>query len=418
MSADQVLLVDDSPNDSLTYNCARLDQELQRGEFVGCIAASRENVQYFTGYDPIVKILNPHKGQSFALLAQATLPKVSIVHPAGEIDQALDMKNPRGGIFPYGTFYRSSSATDSYSDAEKWLERYSDPQNSYGNQTAALRAAVGELFGAQAGQILVDEDGISSRNLAEIKSMFPNLSFIEGADILRRVRAVKTAYEIEKLQKSARINEAAIEYCLNSLTPEWSELDVARCFESQLIVQGAKPGATMIKLGRHAVGGQRRPRADVLVADHASLWFDSDSVFDGYWSDIARTATIGKASDSFEGRYGDLRSGMAEGLRQVAPGMSGGDVFGIVMSEIHRCGFRDYARHHVGHGIGLEPYERPILSESESVALEENMVISLETPFYQFGVGALHIEDPFLMTAEGGKFLTKSPNPGLLELFR
>lgn len=44
------------------------------------------------------------------------------------------------------------------------------------------------------------------------------------------------------------------------------------------------------------------------------------------------------------------------------------------------------------------------------------MVISLETPYYEYGFGALHIEDPVLITENGAQFLTKDPNPPTVQI--
>jgi Xaa-Pro aminopeptidase len=65
----------------------------------------------------------------------------------------------------------------------------------------------------------------------------------------------------------------------------------------------------------------------------------------------------------------------------------------------------------VGHGIGVELYDPPILEpmtragSSKAVdqyfTLQENMVICLEVPYYELGFGGLQVEDTLLITRDG-----------------
>ena len=88
--------------------------------------------------------------------------------------------------------------------------------------------------------------------------------------------------------------------------------------------------------------------------------------------------------------------------------MTGDQVFNLTMSAVHKAGFPEYRRHHVGHGIGLEPYERPILTPGNADIIEPGMVLSIETPYYEFGLGALHVEDPILVRETANERLTIS----------
>ena len=55
----------------------------------------------------------------------------------------------------------------------------------------------------------------------------------------------------------------------------------------------------------------------------------------------------------------------------------------------------------VGHSIGAEVYEQPILADGNDVVIEAGMVINIETPYYEFGVGAVHVENPFVVAESG-----------------
>jgi Xaa-Pro aminopeptidase len=88
-------------------------------------------------------------------------------------------------------------------------------------------------------------------------------------------------------------------------------------------------------------------------------------------------------------------------MAQARPGMSGAELFEITMEATRKAGHPAYRRHHVGHNIGLEVYESPILSPSNHDIIETGSVVNIETPYYEFGLGALHVEDPFLVKEDG-----------------
>jgi Xaa-Pro aminopeptidase len=84
---------------------------------------------------------------------------------------------------------------------------------------------------------------------------------------------------------------------------------------------------------------------------------------------------------------------------------------------VRREGIPDYRRRNVGHGIGLELYEAPLLvpdDEDDDTAgcanhattLEPGMVINVELPYFELGVGGLQIEETVVVTQEGCKLLT------------
>jgi len=76
------------------------------------------------------------------------------------------------------------------------------------------------------------------------------------------------------------------------------------------------------------------------------------------------------------------------------------------MAATRAAGLPHYERHHVGHGIGTELYEDVLISPGVQDVLEEGTVVNTETPYYEFGLGALHVEDPFILKAAGNELLT------------
>ncbi len=254
---------------------------------------------------------------------------------------------------------------------------------------------------------------MQSQTLLGLQDRFSDVEFIPIASSIRNVRRYKTDFEVNMLMQSARINEMAIYDSIKGINAGLTEIDIAKKFNQSLVNQGAIPSLTMIKAGRAAVGGQRRQRDDILLQEGDILWFDSDAIYNGYWSDIARVYAVGKVSTLQMKRYQALRNGMMAAYSYIRPGRTGKQIFTHVMDTIHRSGFPEYRRHHVGHAIGVEPYELPILGPHDHNYVEEGMILSVETPYYEFGIGALHIEDPLYIGSGSNKFLTLNPVPEL-----
>jgi len=76
-----------------------------------------------------------------------------------------------------------------------------------------------------------------------------------------------------------------------------------------------------------------------------------------------------------------------------------------MLSTMRRHGFSEYYRGHFGHSVGsaLGIEEWPFISHGNDMAIEPNMVLAVEAPFYANGLGALMIEEQFLITADGAE---------------
>lgn len=398
----------------MAHNITRTREIFESENIDLIIASTRENCRYFTGFSPVIKTLNPYYGQAYAIVHSASPAEVSIVHSAGEVDQVLDADTPVRYVETYGVFYREYDGAADLTHQERILQQYSSTGYPVRTPSEALKQLI-QKFGNEnpVRKIGYDEDGMPIATLVDLQHAFPDVKWTSISQAIRFVRRQKTVSEVEMLTRSARINETAIHQASKRVRPGTSEAEVSLWFNHALVSQGAQPSLTMIKAGRAAVGGQRRQNPDNVLHPGDILWFDSDAVFEGFWSDIARVYAIEKVSPLLLRRYHALRNGMLAAYSFIRPGVTGRQVFTHVMEAVHRSGFTEYRRHHVGHAIGLEPYELPILSPLDENIIEEGMILSVETPYYEFGVGALHIEDPLLVGAAGNRFLTSNPAPEL-----
>jgi Xaa-Pro aminopeptidase len=71
----------------------------------------------------------------------------------------------------------------------------------------------------------------------------------------------------------------------------------------------------------------------------------------------------------------------------MKPGVPVSRLFALAVRTTREHGIPHYERHHVGHGIGLEPYDPPTINAATEQALEPGMVFCVETPYYEHGWG-------------------------------
>jgi Xaa-Pro aminopeptidase len=176
-----------------------------------------------------------------------------------------------------------------------------------------------------------------------------------------------------------------------------------------VLSRGGKPAFALIRIGRNGISGQAEPDATKLRRGEF-VWFDVGCTYRGYWADIARVASLGEPSAHLSKVYEAMRRGQEAGIERALPGADVADLFECVVGTIRASGVPGYRRHHVGHGVGLEVYDEPMLSPGRDDALEAGMVVNVETPYYEFGFGAVNVEDPILVSADGPRRLSDYPD--------
>jgi len=147
---------------------------------------------------------------------------------------------------------------------------------------------------------------------------------------------------------------------------------------------------------------------DAVLREHEVIRFDVGTMAaNGYHSDIARNFSLGEP-DERALRYWDATlAGIDAAAAAMKPGATAADVFQAAVAAVRGAGIPHFKRNHVGHGIGLEVYDVPLLAPSDTTPIEEGMVFQVETPYYELGWAGIQPEDTVVATAQGGKNLAQ-----------
>jgi Xaa-Pro aminopeptidase len=103
-----------------------------------------------------------------------------------------------------------------------------------------------------------------------------------------------------------------------------------------------------------------------------------------------------------------VQAGLEAGIAAAKPGVAAGAIYDAVMTTTRAAGLGDFQRGHVGHAIGLEPYERPKLDAGRSTTLEAGEVLRIEVPYLQIGWGGVALRDTVLVRTGGSHALNRS----------
>jgi Xaa-Pro aminopeptidase len=227
-------------------------------------------------------------------------------------------------------------------------------------------------------------------------------------DALRDLRMVKDADEIAAISRACALTDACFQHLLTLVRPGLTEQAVAWELEAWFRANGAEDLAfePLVLVGARAAMPHGHP-GDTLIALGKPLLIDFGCQVDGYRSDMTRTVFFGEPDLETRRRYEAVRQAQHLAFEAAAPGIIGSALDGIARNHLATVGLGDAFTHGLGHGIGLETHEEPILRHWEQ-PIQAGMVVTLEPGVYFPGDIGIRIEDDILLTEEGATWLTRS----------
>ena len=267
-----------------------------------------------------------------------------------------------------------------------------------GGWRRALRIALTDR--ADVRTVGVEEKVIPKWIMDEVTAACADRTVRHCSELIRRIRAVKTADELGHLRAAAGVLDTASADMLAAAHTGVSEAELAATFRASVGRQGAE-GIKNFVLGfgpetviTHKVPGSRR------LAEGDLIRFDLGALVHGYHADNARSHVWGTPSAVQERLYAAVMKGQTQGEALLRPGVTAGEIYAATVDGLQQS--LPHARsEHVGHGIGVEHHESPALIHGSTQALEPNMVINLETLYHDAEHGAFAVEDTYLITADG-----------------
>jgi Xaa-Pro aminopeptidase len=149
-----------------------------------------------------------------------------------------------------------------------------------------------------------------------------------------------------------------------------------------------------------------------LLKEGMAVMVDMAGNYTSYLTDMTRTYSIGKLPAIAYRAHHVALDIQEEFVQSAIPGFSCAELYQMALSKVEKEGLSDYfmgttqQAKFIGHGIGLQINELPIFSPRSKEVLMPNMAFALEPKFVIPGVGAVGIENSFIVTDTGVEKLT------------
>jgi Xaa-Pro aminopeptidase len=277
--------------------------------------------------------------------------------------------------------------------------------------------------------------GLATRYLR----LFPEAEVVDVAFPLRFVRAVKSEYELNHLREAAKHLNEIIASLPEYIAVGVSELELSakieyvlrqkgnigiyrmRAYNQELCLGMVASGAAAATptyfdgpaggLGLTTASPQSASRKTFQPGE--PILVDISTVVEGYIIDQTRMAVIGELDSDLERAYHVAVEIIREVEKLGRPGASWQSLYLRALEMAESAGLKEhfmgYGKDQVkflGHGVGLELDELPVLAKGFDQPLETGMVIAIEPKFTFPGRGVIGIENTYLVTEEGLKALT------------
>jgi Xaa-Pro aminopeptidase len=309
----------------------------------------------------------------------------------------------------------------------------------YRTQSAEQLAAAGvdqavgiEIGGAQAqrdalggrarqdgaGRIGLEADHVSweaSRRWRELLEADGAAEVRPTTGVVERLREVKDAGEVARMERAAAIADAALAEVLPLLVAAGrepvTELAFALALDTAMRRGGAEGTAfeTIVAAGPNSAKPHHHP-TERLIRPGDPVVVDFGAIFEGYRSDMTRTFLVGGEPEGELARlFSVVGQSQAAGAAAVGPGVEAKAVDDVCRQVITEAGWGERFEHGTGHGVGLDIHEAPTVSPLATAILAPGVIVTVEPGVYLPGVGGVRIEDTLVVTDDGSRPLTHFP---------
>lgn len=256
------------------------------------------------------------------------------------------------------------------------------------------------------------ENSMSLREFRALETAFstedgPRVNFIETEEVLLTLRSVKDAQEQARLHAAQAITDDAFAYLIDFIRPGMTEREVRLELEDYMLSHGAQDLAfpSIVAAGANGASPHAIPGDTVLEAGQCVVMDFGCKVL-GYCSDMTRTVFLGEPSEEARCAYEVLREANEQVEAMLAPGVTGREAHLLAERVLEEGGFGGKMGHSLGHGVGLEVHEKPMLSRRNDQPLLPGNVVTVEPGIYLPGRFGMRLEDFGVITEEGFEVFT------------
>ena len=236
-----------------------------------------------------------------------------------------------------------------------------------------------------------EENYVTYAGYKEFMHKYKIHSLVETEGIIEKQRQIKDEKEIEYIKKACQITDDCFTYILNYIKRGMTEKQIADEIERYFKVNGGVPAfETIVASGTNSSMPHAVP-TDRQISEGDTITIDMGCSYNGYCADMTRTIFVGNVDENIKQIYDLVLDNQQIALDEIKEGASIKIISRIVEGNFKVNGY-DFM-HALGHGVGMNVHETPIISSKSEKILKENMVIAIEPGIYIPGMYGVRIED-------------------------
>ncbi|MDY6968293.1 MAG: Xaa-Pro peptidase family protein [Spirochaetota bacterium] len=287
-------------------------------------------------------------------------------------------------------------------------------------------------------------DVIPASIFISFKKIFPKSIIKDISNPVRYTRMKKSSFEIENIRKAGRIADTILKETKFAIKAGQTEVQLASAIlniaynagsEGPALTREWNPGAFVLPLIMSGENAAMPSFSDAplsgkgitnfvpigpsnnKIKENESIIVDIGVTYNSYQVDVTRIFSIGKLPPSLIKGYEAALKIEKRVKNELIPGKICSDIYSIALEMAKDLGFEenfmgygsDQAKF-LGHGLGIEMNELPVLAKGFDIPLEEGMVIAIEPKFVFPGIGAIGIENTWLITKTGPELIITTNN--------
>jgi Xaa-Pro aminopeptidase len=367
----------------IPFDTDRLDHLMDDAGVDLIVATSKHNVQY---------LLGGHRSFFFDYMDATGLTRYLpvLVYPRGAPDKAgyfgHRLERFQADVAPFWTPEAQFSANGSVDAMQKAI----DHVRRSGVKTRRIAAELG---------FLPMDAGTALRNA------FADSELVDAVFVLERLRARKSADELEKLRLASELVIDSMLAVIAAHGPGTTKRELSEALRREEVSRGLTFEYCLVAAGashNRAPSEQKWEEGDVLS-------LDSGGNYHGYIGDLARMAILGEPDAELEDLLGEIEQIQQAGFKAVQPGRMGREIYAAAEPLLHKSKQHNHLQF-LAHGMGLISHEAPRLTSNGPVPypaddadrpLEPGMVVSVETTLLHPRRGFIKLEDTLAVTGNG-----------------
>jgi Xaa-Pro aminopeptidase len=404
----------------MLVNKERMLQKMGEFNLDAVIASHPENVSYLADFQShlpyMYRFLNV---ESFALFPRRADIAPALIISKGDIAWAARYPSWMPEVYTFGNPYYFVYPEGTLSEGEKRYKAFLDDRGKAAPTAGEAIIKALKQKGLERGRIGLDEKNVYPATREEIVSGVPHATILDAFELFRVIRMVKTPEELERIKTVGLLNERAAQSVLNDLAEGVSEEELTQHFLEYVAKEGAvfefwntasgtQSSMTIMSYGHH------HPRAGYKLKKGDMFRYDGGCIYNKYHADAGGCAALGTPARKQKACYRAIEAGMEKAMELLKPGAIPSKLFEKTAATVEKAGIRDYTKlaHFCGHGIGIEARDYPIFTKplkatspflpgTYDLPVEEGMVINIEVPYGELGLGGFQVEYTLLVRKDG-----------------